>query len=109
MATQHSRSAARFMMAPAVILLLGWMLVPLVMTLWFSFRRFLPNRPDIVPGWVGFDNYVRFVTSSSFWPSVQTTLIIVGGALLITIVRWACSWRCFWTSPCGARASSVSW
>jgi sorbitol/mannitol transport system permease protein len=85
MATQHSRSAARFMMAPAVILLLGWMLVPLVMTLWFSFRRFLPNRPDIVPGWVGFDNYVRFVTSSSFWPSVQTTLIIVGGALLITI------------------------
>jgi len=86
MATQHSRSAARLMMAPAVILLLGWMLVPLVMTLWFSFRRFLPNRPDIVPGWVGFDNYVRFVTSSAFWPSVQTTLIIVGGALLITIV-----------------------
>ena len=33
MATQHSRSAARLMMAPAVILLLGWMLVPLIMTL----------------------------------------------------------------------------
>ena len=26
------------------------------------------------------------ITSSAFWPSVQTTLIIVGGALLITIV-----------------------
>ena len=37
-------------------------------------------------GWVGFDNYVRFVSSSSFWPSVQTTLIIVGGVLAITIV-----------------------
>jgi ABC-type sugar transport system permease subunit len=37
------------MMAPAVILLLGWMLVPLVMTLWFSFRRFLPNRPGHCP------------------------------------------------------------
>ena len=86
MATQHSRSAARLMMAPAVILLLGWMLVPLTMTLWFSFRRFMPNRPDIEPGWVGFENYVRFVSSSSFWPSVQTTLIIVGGVLLITIV-----------------------
>jgi sorbitol/mannitol transport system permease protein len=36
-------------------------------------------------GWVGFENYVRFVTSSSFWPSVYTTLIIVGGVLAITI------------------------
>jgi sorbitol/mannitol transport system permease protein len=57
------------MMAPAVILLLAGCWCPLVMTLWFSFRRFLPNRPDIDQGWVGFDNYVRFVTSSAFWPS----------------------------------------
>lgn len=85
MATQHSRSAARLMMAPAVILLLGWMLVPLTMTLWFSFRRYLPLRGgDLGPA--GFDNYVRFVTSSAFWPSVQTTLIIVGGVLAITVV-----------------------
>ena len=85
MATQNSRSAARFMMAPAVILLLGWMLVPLTMTLWFSFRKYLPLRGGDM-GWVGFDNYVRFVSSSSFWPSVQTTLIIVGGVLVITVV-----------------------
>ena len=85
MATQQSRSAARIMMAPAVILLLGWMLVPLTMTLYFSFRRFLPNRLDIEPGWVGFENYVRFISSSSFWPAVTTTLIIVGGVLAITV------------------------
>lgn len=36
-------------------------------------------------GWVGFDNYVRFVSSSSFWPSVQTTLIFVGSVLVITV------------------------
>jgi sorbitol/mannitol transport system permease protein len=73
------------MMAPAVILLLGWMLVPLIMTLWFSFRKYLPLRGGD-QGWVGFDNYVRFISSSSFWPAVQTTLIIVGGVLVITIV-----------------------
>jgi len=84
MATQHSRSAARFMMAPAVILLLGWMLVPLVMTLYFSFKKYLPLRGGDL-GWVGFENYVRFVNSSSFWPSFYTTLIIVGGVLAITI------------------------
>ncbi len=85
MATQHSRSAARLMMAPAVILLLGWMLVPLAMTLLFSFKKYLPLRGGDL-GWVGFDNYVRFVTSSAFWPSILTTLIIVGGVLIITVV-----------------------
>jgi sorbitol/mannitol transport system permease protein len=72
------------MMAPAVVLLLGWMLVPLTMTLWFSFRKYLPLRGGDM-GWVGFDNYVRFVSSSSFWPSVQTTLIFVGSVLVITV------------------------
>ncbi|MEM9784732.1 MAG: sugar ABC transporter permease, partial [Pseudomonadota bacterium] len=85
MATQHSRAAARLMMAPAVVLLLGWMLVPLTMTLWFSFKRYLPLRGGDL-GWVGFENYVRFVSSSSFWPSVQATLLIVGGVLVITVV-----------------------
>ncbi|GKY86570.1 carbohydrate ABC transporter permease [Sinisalibacter aestuarii] len=85
MATQHSRSAARVMMAPAVILLLGWMLVPLVMTLYFSFKQYLPLRGGDL-GWVGFDNYVRFVTSSAFWPSIQATLAIVGGVLVITVI-----------------------
>ncbi|WP_300517761.1 sugar ABC transporter permease [Aliiroseovarius sp.] len=85
MATQHSRSAARLMMAPAVVLLLGWMLVPLTMTLYFSFKKYLPLRGGDL-GWVGFENYTRFLTSSAFWPSVQTTLIIVGGVLAITVI-----------------------
>ncbi len=85
MATHHSRSAARLMMAPAVVLLLGWMLVPLTMTLYFSFKKYLPLRGGDL-GWVGFDNYVRFVSSSAFWPSVLTTLTIVGGVLVITVV-----------------------
>jgi sorbitol/mannitol transport system permease protein len=77
------------MMAPAVVLLLGWMLVPLMMTLFFSFKKYLPLRGDSMANgldWIGFDNYVRFISSSSFWPSVQATLIIVGGVLVITIV-----------------------
>ena len=62
------------MMAPAVILLLGWMLAPLTTTLYFSFKKYLPLRGGDL-GWVGFDNNVRIVTTSSFWPSVYTTLI----------------------------------
>ena len=85
MATQHSRSVARLMLAPAVILLLGWMLVPLTATLIFSFKKYLPLRGGDL-GWVGFDNYVRFVSSSAFWPSVMATMTIIGSVLVITIV-----------------------
>ena len=89
MATKASRSAARTMMAPAVILLLGWMLVPLIMTLLFSFTKYLPLRGDSIERgleWVGFANYSRFLSSSAFWPSVHTSLIMFGGVLLITVV-----------------------
>ncbi len=85
MATKNSRTAARLMMAPAVILLLGWMLVPLVMTIWFSFRNYLPLRGGD-QGFAGFDNFVRFVTASAFWPAVGATMLIVICSLLITIV-----------------------
>ncbi len=85
MATKASRSAARLMMAPAVILLLGWMLVPLIMTLWFSFRNYLPLKGGDL-GFAGFDNFIRFVTSTSFWPAIGATMTIVVGALVITIV-----------------------
>jgi len=85
MSTKASRSAARLMLAPAVILLLGWMLVPLTLTLIFSFQRYLPLRGGF-QGWVGFENYARFVGSSAFWPAVQSTVIIVGGVLLITVI-----------------------
>lgn len=84
MATTHSRNAARLMMAPSVILLLGWMLIPLTMTLIFSFKKYLPLKGGDL-GWVGFENYVRFVTSSAFWPAVLTTMIIVVGVLIITV------------------------
>ncbi|WP_084863883.1 carbohydrate ABC transporter permease [Salibaculum halophilum] len=85
MATKASRSAARLMMAPAVVLLMAWMLVPLSMTVWFSFRKYLPLRGGDL-GFAGFENYGRFVSSSSFWPAVSTTLIIVGSVLVITVV-----------------------
>jgi len=85
MATQRSRSIARIMMAPAVALLLAWMLIPLSMTLIFSFKKYLPLRGGDL-GWVGFDNYVRFVSSSAFWPSVTATLTIIGSVLVVTVV-----------------------
>ncbi len=85
MATRHSRGIARIMITPAVIVLLGWMLVPLVMTLWFSFHDYRPQR-GIYECCVGFENYARFLGSSSFLKAVFTTLIMLGGSLGITVI-----------------------
>ncbi len=85
MATQHSRTAARFMIAPSVILLLGWMLIPLGLTLYFSFIRYNLLMPGAHP-WVGFENYEYFLTDPAFWAALINTLLLVGGVLLITVV-----------------------
>jgi sorbitol/mannitol transport system permease protein len=46
----------------------------------------LPAAARRRPGWVGFENYVPLHLVQRFWPSVQTTLLIVGGVLLITVI-----------------------
>lgn len=85
MATKASRSAARLMISPAVILLLGWMIVPLGMTLYFSFLRYNLIIPGDRP-FVGWENYHWFITDPSFNAAMINTLLLVGGVLLITVV-----------------------
>jgi len=85
MSTKASRSAARLMISPAVALLLMWMIVPLVMTVYFSFLRYNLLSPGDTP-WTGWDNYYWFVTDPSFQDAIWNTLRLVGGILLITVL-----------------------
>src|SRR6476661_9339610 len=85
MATQQTRSLARFMMAPSVVLLLVWMVIPLALTLWFSFQQYNPLNP-IHDGFVGFSNYALFWSNPAFLQSILNTLILVGSVLLITVI-----------------------
>ncbi len=85
MATTHSRVAARFMLSPAVLLLLAWMIVPLSMTIYFSFLRYNLLNPAI-DAWAGWSNYEYFLTDPAFYAALTNTLLLVGGVLLITII-----------------------
>ncbi|EEX16005.1 binding-protein-dependent transport systems inner membrane component [Citreicella sp. SE45] len=85
MATQHSRAAARLMISPAVLLLLGWMIVPLVMTLYFSFLRYNLLMPGMEE-FTGWTNYRFFLTDPAFFDALGNTLLLVGGVLLITVI-----------------------
>ncbi|MBU0736514.1 MAG: sugar ABC transporter permease [Alphaproteobacteria bacterium] len=84
MATQNTRTLARLMMAPSVGLLLIWMIVPLSMTLWFSFQNYNLLNPANV-SFAGLFNYRYFYTDPAFFQSIWNTMLIVGGVLFITI------------------------
>lgn len=85
MSTKASRTAARLMISPAVILLLGWMIVPLSMTLYFSFLRYNLLMPG-TEAWAGFENYHYFFTDPAFTAALTNTLLLVGGVLAITTI-----------------------
>jgi len=74
----------RVMISPAVLLLLAWMIVPLAMTVYFSFQSYnllTPGNEEFI----GFLNYKYFLTDPAFFEAFYNTLILVGGVLLITI------------------------
>ncbi len=88
------RSLPRLLQTPAVIMLLLWMLVPLSMTLYFSFIRYVLNstrRPEwttpALSNWRGFGNYEYVLfNAKDFWFAVQNSLFIVGSILVLTVV-----------------------
>lgn len=85
MASTHTGATARLMLSPAVILLLVWMAVPLAMTLWYSFHDYqllMPRGHEFI----GFENYVYFLTDPAFLQSLLNTFGLVLGVLLITVV-----------------------
>ena len=51
-----SRFMPRVLMAPSVVTLFLWMIVPLVMTIYFAFIHYNLNQPG-EHGFVGLENY----------------------------------------------------
>ncbi|MDA8870232.1 sugar ABC transporter permease [Rhizobiaceae bacterium] len=83
MATTQTQSIARMMLAPSVIALLIWMIIPLAMTLYFSTLRYSLYNPETP--FIGLENYVYFISDPSFWSSIVNTLLLVGGVLVVSI------------------------
>ena len=72
------------LLAPSVILLFLWMIVPLVMTLWFSFQYYNLLDP-MTSGFAGIDNYYWLLTDPSLWTAMLNTLLLVFWVLVITV------------------------
>lgn len=80
-----NRFLPRALMAPAVVTLFLWMIVPLVMTIYFSVIRYNLMQPENV-GFIGLENFEYFITDPSFSVSVVNTLLLLGSVILITVL-----------------------
>jgi sorbitol/mannitol transport system permease protein len=85
MATQQTRVLARAAVAPSVLMLFIWMIVPLVMTIWFSFHHYDLQNLDTYD-WSGWENYYYFLTDPAFIQALIVTLTLVASVLVITVV-----------------------
>ncbi|WP_019509416.1 carbohydrate ABC transporter permease [Pleurocapsa sp. PCC 7319] len=72
------------LVAPSVIVLILWMVVPLAMAIWFAFQRYNLLIPDNRE-FIGLGNFIFILTDPALWISIGTTLILVASVLLITI------------------------
>ena len=80
-----SRLLPRLLLTPAVATLFLWMIVPLVMTIYFSVIRYNLMQPD-QSGFVGLENFEYFVTDPSFTTSVINTILLLGSVIGITVI-----------------------
>jgi len=72
------------LVAPSVIVLILWMVVPLAMAIWFAFQRYNLLIPDNRE-FIGLGNFIFILTDPALWISIGTTLVLVASVLLITI------------------------
>jgi sorbitol/mannitol transport system permease protein len=79
------RLLPRLLMAPAIITLFLWMIVPLLMSIYFSVIRYNLMQPE-KSGFIGLDNFEYFITDPSFITATINTLLLLGSVIVITVV-----------------------
>lgn len=72
------------LVAPSVIVLILWMVIPLAMAVWFAFQRYNLLIPDSRQ-FIGIENFTYILTDPALWSSIGITLVLVASVLIITI------------------------
>ncbi len=94
------RATPYLLLLPAIIVILGVVLVPLVVSFWTSFTSYNLTKPATLFQFVGLRNYERLFGNADFWWAFARTIIFItialnlemvlglGLALLINKVTW---------------------
>lgn len=70
---RDERMAAYIFVAPAVILLIAFLVVPMIYTVYFSGFKYQIMRPDAMK-FIGFENYQKLFSDKNFWLALKNTV-----------------------------------
>lgn len=70
---RDERVAAYIFVAPAVILLIAFLVVPMIYTVYFSGFKYQIMRPDAMK-FIGFENYQKLFSDKNFWLALKNTV-----------------------------------
>jgi sorbitol/mannitol transport system permease protein len=85
---RSQRMSAIALLLPALAYLALMTQAPFVLTLWYSFHRWILTSPELGHAWVGIDNFRYELTEdpifrTAIWNTLEITAAIVGGSLAL--------------------------
>lgn len=82
---RRRRRTSWLLLSPSVLVLALWSIIPLIMTLVYSFQRYDLLYPER-RGFIGFRGYAILLSDPAFWTAIINTVILVVAVLAATIV-----------------------
>ena len=70
---RNERITAYLFIAPAVVLLIAFLVVPMIYTAYFSVFKYQIMRPDNID-FIGIDNYTKLFADKNFWVALKNTV-----------------------------------
>ena len=74
-----------FMISPAMLIIIGLMLYPLIYTLYLTVADY-NVLTGVNNGFTGIEKYVRMLTDSDFWNAMGVTMYFVAGSLVLQTI-----------------------
>jgi multiple sugar transport system permease protein len=71
--------------SPAILLLLGLVLYPIVYSFWLSLHAYNLRQPNRVRV-IGLDNYATVLSSDQFWSAAGNTALFCAGSISLTVI-----------------------
>jgi sorbitol/mannitol transport system permease protein len=85
MATRQGQALGRVALAPSVIALAVWSIVPLALAIYFAFLRYRLDDPDNT-SFAGWSNFYYFVNDPFFRKDLFNTFALVANVLAATVI-----------------------
>lgn len=78
-----ARSTRLALVAPAIVYLVALTQAPFILTLWFSFHKWILTSPELGVTFVGFENYAYTVFGDSTFRTAVFNLLLITAAIVI--------------------------